>query len=102
MSHRIRTPLLRTLVHLVLAVLARALPAFRRPVPPPHAAPRPTPQPSHPLRLVTPTRTHTIDPERRARRTAMRLALDGFVVTAGAAQAYSAGSLVLATTRGAA
>ncbi|ROQ67898.1 hypothetical protein EDD93_2348 [Streptomyces sp. 840.1] len=102
MSHRIRTPLPRTLVHLVLAFLASALSAFSRPAPPPHAAPQPAPQPPHPLRLVPPARARAIDPERRARRTAMRLALDGFVVSAGAAQAYSAGSLVLATTRGAA
>lgn len=97
MFHRIRTRLPRTLVHVVLPLLARALRAFHGTAP----APQP-PHPQSPLRLAPRTRLHTIDPERRARRTALRLALDGFVVTAGAAQAYSTGSLVLATTRRAA
>ncbi|MFF9398028.1 hypothetical protein [Streptomyces sp. NPDC014744] len=42
----------------------------------------------------------TIDHERRARRTTMRLALDGLVVAAGVSQAHSVGGLVLTTARG--
>ncbi|WP_406451805.1 hypothetical protein OG782_16985 [Streptomyces sp. NBC_00876] len=110
MFHRIRTHLARTLVHVVLPVLARVLRAFRFPGPvlPPAPAPVPItasqpPSPHRPLRLVPRSRPHhPLDPERRARRTALRLALDGFVVTAGAAQAYSTGTLVLATARRAA
>ncbi|WLQ34708.1 hypothetical protein P8A18_15255 [Streptomyces castrisilvae] len=108
MFHRIRTHLARTLVHVVLPVLARILRAFRFPGPVPLPAPVPLtasqPPPFHrPLRLAPRSRPHhPLDPERRARRTALRLALDGFVVTAGAAQAYSAGTLALATTRRAA
>ncbi|MFI0763289.1 hypothetical protein ACH4PX_38575 [Streptomyces anulatus] len=71
------------------------------PAPPVDSSPQP-PYGQRPLRLVYPSRPRTIDPERRLRRTAMRLALDGLVVAAGAGQAYGTGSLVLATTRAAA
>lgn len=104
MFHRIRTHLARTLVHVVVPLLARVLRAF--PVPAPAPVPLTASQPPHPhrpLRLVPRSRPHhSLDPERRARRTALRLALDGFVVTVGTAQAYTAGNLVLATTRRAA
>ncbi|MFJ4855786.1 hypothetical protein [Streptomyces sp. NPDC088730] len=39
------------------------------------------------------------DPERRPRRTVMRLALDGLVVAAGGGQASGTGALVVATAR---
>ncbi|MFJ9109743.1 hypothetical protein [Streptomyces sp. NPDC102283] len=54
------------------------------------------------LRLDHPSRPRPLAPERRLRRTAMRLALDGLVVAAVAGQVYSTGSLVLATTKAAA
>lgn len=103
MFHRIRIHLARTLVHVVLPHLARVLRALTGRVPAPAIAasllPQPQPPyPHRPLRLVRRVHPHPIDPERRARRTALRLALDGLVVTAGSAQAYSAGTLVLATT----
>ncbi|MBV7245473.1 hypothetical protein [Streptomyces sp. MW-W600-10] len=75
---------------------------------PAHVLAQPTETSSQPpygqrlLRLDYPSRPHPLDLERRLRRTAMRLALDGLVVAAGAGQAYSTGSLVLATTRAAA
>lgn len=102
MFHRIRTHLPRTLVHVVLPFLARALRAVSLAAPASHATLQP--QPPHPQGLLrlAPRTHHPVDPERRARRTALRLALDGLVVTAGAAQAYNTGSLVLATTRRAA
>ncbi|MFI7893428.1 hypothetical protein ACIFUY_19455 [Streptomyces sp. CACIS-1.16CA] len=111
MFHRIRTALPPTLVHVILCFLAHV----RRPSSPPgsvnapaHVPAPPTvtsPQPPYGqrlLRLGHPSRIRALDPERRLRRTAMRFALDGLVVAAGAGQAYSTGSLVLATTRAAA
>lgn len=111
MSHRIRTGLPRTLVHMALSLPARVRRASNSPAPVAPSTPAPSPftdpspQPPYtqrPLRLDPPARPRTIDPERRLRRTAMRLALDGLVVVAGAGQAYSTGSLVLATTEAAA
>ncbi|WP_405778443.1 hypothetical protein [Streptomyces sp. NBC_00859] len=85
MFHRIRTHLARRRVPRIAFAL------------------HPSAYPQRPLRL---TRTHrlydALDVERRTRRTAMRLALDGIVVVAGAGQAYSVGSLVLRTTGAAA
>ncbi|MFD3412019.1 hypothetical protein [Streptomyces cyaneofuscatus] len=94
---------------MVLSFLARVRRAFSPSAPGPAPALRaqsaePSPQPPYGqrlLRLDPPSRPHTIDSERRLRRTAMRLALDGLVVAAGAGQAYSTGSLVLATTKAA-
>ncbi|NEC01052.1 hypothetical protein G3I37_25290 [Streptomyces anulatus] len=71
------------------------------PAPPTETSPQP-PYGQRVLRLDHPSRPHSLDLERRLRRTAMRLALDGLVVAAGAGQAYSAGSLVLATAKAAA
>lgn len=108
MYHRIRTHLARTLVQVVLPVLARVLRALNLSAlapalalsPASHAGncPQP-PYPHRPLRLTARPRPHAIDAERRIRRTAMRLALDGLVVTACVRQAYSVGSLVAATTK---
>ncbi|MFG2405000.1 hypothetical protein ACGFR8_11840 [Streptomyces brevispora] len=82
MFHRIRTRLSRVL---------RARPVVQ---------PQPqSPYVRHVFRLAPRTRPVVIDPERRLRRTVMRLALDGLVVAAGTGQAYSAGALVVATTR---
>ncbi|MFE3432186.1 hypothetical protein [Streptomyces sp. NPDC059171] len=108
MFHRIRTALPRTLVQVVLPFLARVRRAFSPPgsvnataptlAPPTATSPQP-PYGQRLLRLNPPSRPQTIDPERRLRRTVMRLALDGLVVAAWAGQAYSTGGLVLATTR---
>ncbi|OKJ32227.1 hypothetical protein [Streptomyces sp. CB01580] len=104
MFHRIRTRLPRTLVQMALPVLARGLraPASVTSVPARVFAPRvgatTRPHPpcnGGPLGLGP----RTIDHERRARRTATRLALDGLVVVAGVGQAHSVGSLVLASAR---
>ncbi|MEU8508311.1 hypothetical protein AB0C40_27080 [Streptomyces brevispora] len=84
MFHRIRTRLSRVL-RVRPAVLTQPQPPYVQGV----------------LRLAPPTRPLVIDPERRLRRTSMRLALDGLVVAAGAGQAYSAGALVFSTTRAA-
>lgn len=111
MFHRIRTGLPRALVHMALSFLARIRRASNPPasvspsVPAPSPFTDPSPQSPYgqrPLRLDPPSRPHTIDPESRLRRTAMRLALDGLVVVAAAGQAYSTGSLVLVTTKAAA
>ncbi|MEU4265806.1 hypothetical protein ACYCCF_13765 [Streptomyces argenteolus] len=86
MFHRIRADLARTLVPLLLLPLACVLRApgivIRR-----ASAPRPAtfvqpplPQQPSPIALVPRTRPYVLDNERRTRRTAMRLALDGFVV----------------------
>ncbi|MEU9761329.1 hypothetical protein AB0D98_16585 [Streptomyces sp. NPDC047987] len=105
MFHRIRTHLPRTLVQMALPALARDLraPASATSVPARVLTPRvgsPTPPQlpcgCGPLGLVP----RSIDHERRARRTAMRLALDGLVVAAGVGQAHSVGSVVLASARG--
>jgi len=109
--HRIRTGLPRALVHMALSFLARIRRVSNPPAPVAPSTPAPSPftdpspQPPYvqrPLRLDPPARPHTIDPERRLRRSVMRLALDGLVVAAGVGQAYSTGSLVLATTKAAA
>ncbi|MEV7293680.1 hypothetical protein AB0N79_18970 [Streptomyces microflavus] len=111
MFHRIRTALPRTLVHVVLSFLAHVRRASSPPGSmnaPAHVLAAPTgaspqsPYGQRPLRLDHPSRPRPLDPERRLRRTAMRLALDGLVVAAGAGQVYSTGSLVLATTKAAA
>ncbi|MCL6292831.1 MULTISPECIES: hypothetical protein [unclassified Streptomyces] len=108
MFHRIRTGLPRALVHMALSFLARIRHASNSPasvspsVPAPSPFTDPSPQSPYgqrPLRLDHPSRPHPLDPERRLRRTVMRLALDGLVVAAGVGQAYSTGSLVLASTR---
>ncbi|MFD8112399.1 hypothetical protein [Streptomyces microflavus] len=108
MFHRIRTAPARTLVHVVLSFLAHVRRASSPPGAvnaPAYALAQPTvtsPQPPYGqrlLRLGHPSRPHPLDPERRLRRTAMRLALDGLVVAVGAGQAYNTGSLVLATTK---
>ncbi|MGW2178435.1 hypothetical protein ACWCXX_10150 [Streptomyces sp. NPDC001732] len=105
MFHRIRTRLPRTLVQVALPVLVRVrrAPVSVMPVPAPAFMPRvglatPPQRPDEcgPLGLAP----RTIDHERRARRTAMRLALDGLVVVAGVGQAHSVGGLVLTTARG--
>ncbi|GGV81335.1 hypothetical protein GCM10015535_21060 [Streptomyces gelaticus] len=108
MFHRIRTHQPRTLVHLVLLPLARVLRALT-PVPASVSAPRvgtrPQPQPPYaprPLHAVLRTRSYALDDERRFRRTAMRLALDGIVVLPGVSQAHSVGSPALTTTKAAA
>ncbi|WP_327296250.1 hypothetical protein [Streptomyces sp. NBC_01197] len=84
MFHRIRTHLARRRVPLNLV-----------------PAPLPSASAQRPLRLPR-TSLCAIDVERRTRRTAMRLALDGIVVVAGAGQACSVGALVLRTTGAAA
>ncbi|MGW0669662.1 hypothetical protein [Streptomyces sp. NPDC002746] len=71
----------------------------------PRVRPVVLPQPQPPyvqtvLRLAPRTRPAVIDPERRLRRTVMRLAVDGLVVAAGVGQAYGTGALVVATARG--
>ncbi|MFI5769740.1 hypothetical protein ACIA74_14490 [Streptomyces sp. NPDC051658] len=91
---------------MTLLLLARVLRVLTF-APAPSSASRASAHPQLPYRqsslhLAPRTRPHTINPERRAHRTAMRLALDGLVVVAGVGQVHSVGILVLATTRGAA
>ncbi|WP_326694511.1 hypothetical protein [Streptomyces sp. NBC_01766] len=89
----------------------RALTAASVPVAPPAPRTETSTQP-HPPYVQSPLRLnprnyphphpHPLDPERRTRRTAMRLALDGIVVVAGVSQVCSVGRLVLVTTGAAA
>ncbi|RPK40081.1 hypothetical protein [Streptomyces sp. ADI93-02] len=92
MFHRIRADLARTLVPLILLPLACVL---RAPgiVTKRASAPRPPTfvQPQHPspIALVPRTRPYLLDNERRIHRTAMRLALDGFVVQSDSCHALT-------------
>lgn len=83
MFHRIQTGLARTLVPLVLLPLACVLRALGRAPVRDHASYSsynpPLPQPTS-LHFVPSTRPYVLDAERRAHRTAMRLALEGVAV----------------------
>lgn len=77
MPNRIRIGLARTLVCLVLPLLAFALRTLDAAVP---AGDRSASSPRHAGILPPRIRPYLIDQERRARRTALRLALDGIDV----------------------